>query len=161
MSGLVWSLVWASAIFGVVALLACVGGYWHLIKRLKAISSELEVVKGQFAARAEALTGEVFDCRRRLAELDGRYTAVAEQPKVPASLHLNRRGQVLHLYRRGESPRKIAAALGMSQGEVKLIIKVVELGDCEDKQAFRPKNNLNRKRFTFLDTVSGAQKGEA
>ncbi|MGD0616052.1 MAG: hypothetical protein ABSB67_00165 [Bryobacteraceae bacterium] len=41
-----------------------------------------------------------------------------------ASVNLNRRGQVLRLFRRGDTPRQIASALGMRQGEVDLIIKI-------------------------------------
>jgi hypothetical protein len=43
------------------------------------------------------------------------------------SINLNRRGQVLRLFRRGDPPRQIASALGMRQGEVDLIIKVHQL----------------------------------
>lgn len=159
MSVLAWSLVWAAATIAALALTLAAAGYWILQRKLAAMSSECETAKMLLGTQLEPLTREIFDCRRRLTELDSRYTAVAEQPQVPASLHLNRRGQVLHLYRRGESPRKIAAALGMSQGEVKLIIKVVELG--ADNEAVKLRNNLNRKRSTTLDKSSGPQKGEA
>ena len=40
------------------------------------------------------------------------------------SVNLNRRGQVLRLFRRGDTPRQIASALSMRQGEVDLIIKI-------------------------------------
>jgi hypothetical protein len=55
----------------------------------------------------------------------------AMQPPVVASswsgspsVNLNRRGQVLRLFRRGDTPRQIASTLSMRQGEVDLIIKV-------------------------------------
>jgi hypothetical protein len=59
----------------------------------------------------------------------------AMQPPVVASsgwsgspsVNLNRRGQVLRLFRRGDTPRQIASALGMRQGEVDLIIKVHQM----------------------------------
>ncbi|MGA3024967.1 MAG: hypothetical protein ABSF98_09375 [Bryobacteraceae bacterium] len=43
------------------------------------------------------------------------------------SVNLNRRGQVLRLFRRGDTPRQIASTLGMRQGEVDLIIKVHQM----------------------------------
>jgi hypothetical protein len=43
------------------------------------------------------------------------------------SVNLNRRGQVLRLFRRGDTPRQIASALSMRQGEVDLIIKVHQM----------------------------------
>lgn len=50
---------------------------------------------------------------------------VAEAP-VPAkpSLNLSKRSQVLRMYRRGERPDNIAAALGVPQNEVDLLLKV-------------------------------------
>ena len=159
MSVLAWGVVWSTAILALLAIAATASGYVLIRRKLAAISYQSDSVTGHLATRFEALTTEVFDCRRRLTELDGRYTPVAEQAQLPASLHLNRRGQVLQLYRRGESPRKIAAALGMSQGEVKLIIRVIELNP--EKEPAKPRNNLNRKRSRTLDTDSGPQKGEA
>ncbi len=41
-----------------------------------------------------------------------------------ASINLNRRGQVLRLFRRGDTSRQIASALSIRRGEVDLIIKV-------------------------------------
>ena len=52
---------------------------------------------------------------------------VASQWSGAASVNLNRRGQVLRLYRRGDSPRQIATALGMRTGEVDLIVKVHQM----------------------------------
>jgi hypothetical protein len=43
------------------------------------------------------------------------------------SINLTRRGQVLRLSRRGDTPRQIASTLGMRQGEVDLIIKVHQM----------------------------------
>lgn len=41
-----------------------------------------------------------------------------------ASLNFSRRVQILRLYRRGESPSHIAAALGLPAAEVELIVKL-------------------------------------
>lgn len=43
------------------------------------------------------------------------------------SLNLNKRGQVLRMQRRGETPETIAAALRIPQNEVALLLKVHEL----------------------------------
>jgi hypothetical protein len=82
---------------------------------------------------------ELMDTRAtleiRLAELEMRIAAFDDRRQQDAdwlaqaeSLNLNRRGQVLRLHRRGESPSSIASALRLAPGEVKLIIKVFELG---------------------------------
>jgi hypothetical protein len=52
-------------------------------------------------------------------------TAPVSQPGQ--SLNLNKRGQVLRMQRRGESPETIAAALRIPQNEVTLLLKVHEL----------------------------------
>ena len=46
---------------------------------------------------------------------------------APAPANPNSRAQVMRLYRSGESVSSIASALGVSQGEVKLMVKVQEL----------------------------------
>ena len=51
--------------------------------------------------------------------------APASQPGP--SLNLNKRGQVLRMQRRGETPETIAAALRIPQNEVTLLLKVHEL----------------------------------
>lgn len=51
--------------------------------------------------------------------------AAASQPGL--SLNLNKRGQVLRMRRRGETPETIAAALRIPQNEVTLLLKVHEL----------------------------------
>ncbi len=43
------------------------------------------------------------------------------------SINLNRRGQVLRLFRRGDHPGQIASALSMRKGEVDLIINVHQM----------------------------------
>jgi|SRR5581483_2020062 len=63
----------------------------------------------------------------RIAELEESRTPAAEWFSDTGSVNLNRRGQVLRLHRRGESTSHIASLLGLSHGEVKLIIKVHEL----------------------------------
>jgi len=52
-------------------------------------------------------------------------TAPVSQPGQ--SLNLNKRGHVLRMQRRGESPETIAAALRIPQNEVTLLLKVHEL----------------------------------
>jgi hypothetical protein len=45
-------------------------------------------------------------------------------PDLSSRLSVNKRGQVLRLHRRGENPNQICASLGLSRGEVELILKV-------------------------------------
>ena len=74
------------------------------------------------------LAVQVGQLRLRLEEVEGRKTPLSDWATAePSSLNLNRRGQVLRLYRRGDSVAHIASTLGLSTGEVALIVKVQEM----------------------------------
>lgn len=80
----------------------------------------------QVVETVDGLSAAFEQIRTRLEE--------AMQPPVvsPAwstnpSINLTRRGQVLRLFRRGDTPRQIASSLSMRQGEVDLIIKVHQM----------------------------------
>ncbi len=71
---------------------------------------------------------EIGRLRVRLEEVEQRKTPLSDWAAAePSSLNLNRRGQVLRLYRRGDSVAHIASTLGLSTGEVALIVKVQEM----------------------------------
>ena len=71
---------------------------------------------------------EMGQLRLRLEEAEQRKSPLSDWTAAePSSLNLNRRGQVLRLYRRGDSVAHIASALGLSTGEVALIVKVQEM----------------------------------
>ena len=91
-------------------------------------------VFGQREADGMALTQEINGMVKamesinlRLEELERRKTITIDGSAEPASVNLNRRGQVLRLSRRGDSAGQIASALGLSQGEVKLTLRVHEM----------------------------------
>ena len=87
---------------------------------------------------------EIAALRRRLADVEAQCrqsesrareradeprAAAAEPPGVPVrpGMNLNRRGQALRLYRRGETPAEIARLLAIPAGEVRLLLKVHQL----------------------------------
>lgn len=74
---------------------------------------------------APDLTPELAQIRARLTELEQR-PASNWNPDTPP-INLNRRGQVLRLLGRGDQPSEIAGTLGISQGEVLLMLKVHQL----------------------------------
>jgi TolA-binding protein len=97
----------------------------------------------------------IADVRRELHALDSRLEDLrASGPAVPAMagierrkprfqdekataapINLNSRGQMLRMHRHGESVPAIASALGVSQGEVKLTIRMQDLfSDFSDKE---------------------------
>jgi len=50
--------------------------------------------------------------------------APQEYPVMAQSMNLTRRARAMHMLRRGEEPHTIAAALGISHGEVELLFKL-------------------------------------
>ena len=50
-----------------------------------------------------------------------------EYPAITQSLNLTRRARALHMRRRGDEPHTIAAALGISYGEVELLLKLDQM----------------------------------
>ena len=86
------------------------------------------VTEEQFTSGLAALEARLAETEVRLADADARRQQDADWLAQAEGLNLNRRGQVIRLHRRGDSPSSIASALRLAPGEVKLIIKVFELG---------------------------------
>ncbi len=105
--------------------------YFREYSPLKKQMQDLAAEKATPEKLAE-LASQLEICRSRVDDLERRRTvpfeaaaAVAAPAATPANA--NRRGQVMRLHRSGESISSIASALGISQGEVKLMVKVQEL----------------------------------
>jgi hypothetical protein len=55
-----------------------------------------------------------------------------EYPRITPSMNLTRRARALHMRRRGDEPHTIAAALGVSHGEVELLFKLEQIFRQQD-----------------------------
>jgi response regulator RpfG family c-di-GMP phosphodiesterase len=85
----------------------------------------------ELTSRLDETNSELEKLFRRVSEIEQRYTVAPEFLSELASVNLNRRGQVIQLHRRGQALSAIASTLRLSQGEVRLIIKVHELTRSE------------------------------
>ncbi len=74
--------------------------------------------------RAQA---ELAELSMRLLDAEQIAGAMVTPPPARSGLNLTRRAQVLRLARRGQNPSQIAAAVGIPEGEVELILKVHNL----------------------------------
>ena len=81
----------------------------------------------QLVESALALTDRLSALEGRLSNFEDERRAHSQWVAQAESLHLNRRGQVLRLYQRGDSVPEIASALRLGQGEIRLMIKVHEM----------------------------------
>jgi len=81
----------------------------------------------QVEETVDGLSAAFEQIRARLEDAMQPQTAVSATWSGSPSVNLNRRGQVLRLSRRGDTPRQIASTLGMRKGEVDLILKVHQM----------------------------------
>jgi hypothetical protein len=82
-----------------------------LRRNIIAIRESKDVARPELASKAD-------ETARPVAE------AAQEYPVITQSLNLTRRARALHMRRRGDEPHTIAAALGISNGEVDLLFKL-------------------------------------
>lgn len=90
------------------------------------VKSEMAVLIRRLQSEVTTLRGGMDELRQKLADLDSdlEERAVNANATPKDSLNISKRSQVLRMYRRGEKPEAIAAALGMAQSEVDLLLKV-------------------------------------
>ncbi len=113
---------------GLAILLAsvCLHLFLTFRKRIAALSLQVSSTESLESKLAEA--GKVIDAlTSRMEEIERRRTVTIDGNPEPESVNLNRRGQVLRLHRKGDSPGQIASALGLSQGEVRLTLKLHDM----------------------------------
>ena len=115
-----------ACVLAAAALLFCVYLRFLLRREIQQIRIEL-TPDNSISDAIDSLRRQVERLETRVDELDQRRGPSFEWVPEPASLNLNRRGQVLRLHRRGDSIPQIAATLGLSQGEVELMVKVQEM----------------------------------
>lgn len=115
------AILLATAVAGALVWL-----WFSLRKELETLRDKMART-GDLAEQLKQLQNQLEQLQSQVAEVEQRRMPAADWSAEPASVNLNRRGQVIRLHRRGESSSQIASALGLSQGEVRLIVKVHEL----------------------------------
>lgn len=80
--------------------------------------------RAELLQEVRRLQAEIEGIQGRLAETEEKLAGIPRiQPPQPG-MNISRRSQILRLHRRGERPEQIAAALGLPQGEVDLLLKL-------------------------------------
>jgi DNA-binding NarL/FixJ family response regulator len=96
-------------------------------RRSAALSGEIAAESETRSESIASLKEQISRLQKRLQDVENRKTSLWDWNPEPTSINLNRRGQVLRLFRRGDSAAQIASTLGLSKGEVMLIVKVHEM----------------------------------
>ncbi|MCC7176139.1 MAG: hypothetical protein IT159_13185 [Bryobacterales bacterium] len=76
----------------------------------------------------EALRTSLGRLEASLSETSRKADLLIQPPPAASGLNITKRSQALRMHRRGETPENIAAALGMPQLEVALLLKVEQIG---------------------------------
>jgi hypothetical protein len=114
----------APLVFTGLAILLCL---FHTVTTGNEIRQWKTRSRGLHASESGALRElqtKVADLNERLREVEDRAGMLAPPAPNPVGLNVNKRTQVLRLARRGETPEKIAALLGLPKREVELLLKV-------------------------------------
>jgi hypothetical protein len=129
------------------ALLAagCIFGLFFLLS----FDQEIRGLKSRLAGRKAGDKASTRDLKVQLGELHERLRDAEERAGIPiappsprASLNLNKRTQVLRMYRRGERSENIAASLSLPRREVELLLKIhaLVLNGSSEKPGHEPLN---------------------
>ncbi|MGE5567846.1 MAG: hypothetical protein ACM3S5_02310 [Rhodospirillales bacterium] len=96
----------------------------HLFVTLK---REIQAGRRKQAALEAALdrmNSGIGEVSAKLAETEERTMMLVAPPPPRAGMNLGTRSQALRMWRRGNTPQQIAAALGIPEKEVELLVKV-------------------------------------
>jgi hypothetical protein len=123
---------WLPAAMGLLAVasaLLCLWQFFAFRRELEAARQGLREVDG-LAAKVVQLANEVARLSESAKESEPQAKTPAAWPLEAGGMNLNRRGQVLRLYRRGSTVEEIASMLRVAQGEVELMVKVHDLSQA-------------------------------
>jgi hypothetical protein len=109
--------------FSAATLLACLLLFLSLKRENAALRRRAQSDHDRFQQTLNALEHTVSQLQAALNEREAPAMAVKAAPPLE-SMNISKRSQVLRLFRRGETPDRIASALRLPRTEVELLLKV-------------------------------------
>jgi DNA-binding NarL/FixJ family response regulator len=135
-----------SVVLSAGSLVVCLLIWWPARRRIQSLEAGLRNVSEEMGSARRAVEGRLNELQRERERRSApppasappeRFTTavVAAGPEVPPAglpgpMNLSRRAQILRLERKGQTPPQIAAALGVTQAEVELAIKISRLSQA-------------------------------
>jgi hypothetical protein len=108
-------IVLAALVVSLLAMVRATHMDHALREQAKELGKEFAGALEQMRARVDAFGEQLEDLRRTVSQI----------PNAPrAGLNMSKRSEALRMYRRGEPPDRIAAALDIARQEVDLLLKV-------------------------------------
>jgi hypothetical protein len=103
---------------------ACVYLYLLGKSELRAAEKRSAKLHGAAEAQLDKFRAELEVLRERLRETEENAGLLVAPQPARSGLNLGKRSQAIRLFRRGDKPAQIAAALHLPQREVELLVKV-------------------------------------
>ena len=105
----------------------------------------------------ESICANLDALHGRIHELEGRALPTnMGQPTL--SLNLTTKSQAIKLFRGGQDARQIARTLGISVGEIELLLKVQRMQSCADARQQEQSEQLNANSKAKHESASAAQR---
>jgi len=96
----------------------------HLKAEMRRQQKRWEADREEWTRQLAAAQQALEELREGLREAEERAGVLVAATPPASGMNLNKRTQALRMSRRGEKPEQIAAALGLPQKEVELLVKV-------------------------------------
>jgi hypothetical protein len=116
----------APYLFITAGLSACLYMFYSLQRELHELSARCAKQQAEIDAAKEAAR-QIDEMRAELREAEQRTAQLIPPPPLKSGLNLNKRTQVIRMFRHGSGEELIASKLGLPRNEVKLLLKVHNL----------------------------------
>lgn len=110
-----------------VLVLLCLLLFFSMARSCGLRTAEAERRQAELAEKLNETRALVEQLGAQVRQLAESAERVASLPLASSGLNLNKRGMALRMHRRGEPASRIAAVLGLPEGEVEFLLKVQNL----------------------------------
>ena len=110
-----------------LGILLCIVLFLNMARDLKRRAEASEQRQAELEQKLDEARAGLEELRSQVRQLAESAERVASLPVASSGLNLNKRGMALRMHRRGEPASRIAAALGLPEGEVEFLLKVQQL----------------------------------
>jgi hypothetical protein len=116
------NVLWYGAL--AAALLLSIGLFLSAKADLRRLEIRLAAERGRHDEILSSLQQELNALKAQFDKLETRSETPAAAVLPPGGLNVSRRNQILRMHRGGQTGSQIAAALGVPENEVSLLVKV-------------------------------------
>jgi type II secretory pathway component PulM len=108
-------------------LCLCLYLFFTLKMEISALEQRGKARETALAESVSAIRASLDGVREGIREVQEQTGMLVQPAPTRSGLNLSKRGQVLQLHRRGQSPEQISASLGLPLTEIDLLIKVHQI----------------------------------